>query len=557
LTKLAEHAYSKADRMRALGGRRTRELRTVIDFVSSFVRLAALRTLLVLAGLCLLVACERSTPQLLEVSDVVREEETASLSMVGAGFPAGRTGSVQFVGVLHQQGKEPKALRFQLPCRALSEGLAIVDLREAQVGPGIFEGRLELTFESAVGTAADVGGELQGARIRFDASGSRALADALGYAQRAAQFRREVGLSELEPSPAGLVVTQIGDDSLVAQAGLRRGDQLERLDGSPVEELTDLVPRDSVRVHVLDVLRADGTRERLRLEGNAQAPGYPPLLPWVAFVVALLVTLPLVRSHARAPHLRLATDLKGLGLTLVVALACLVLEGTLDARVLFFSAAFARLATSASAFARRRIDGQGLLEDVIAVSAMAMVLTTETLLHGNATEAPFGVAEHLSPSSWLMFAAPPAWLALLTLRHAQLAERGPWGFASTASWLRFTNAVCAVALLAEGGSTPWLASSGPLAILSAVLVWGIKVACVVWLLGGRKAHGPLSLRLGAAILAPASAWLWMSLEAPALLTAILGPTALGILLACGARTLFESKLPKQSAAHDPSLSPFL
>lgn len=509
-----------------------------------------------MALLC--AACERPTTRLLEVDAVQREEDGRTLSVIGRGFPGSHEGTAELSGTLYRPGDTPRALSVELPAHALSDELLRIDLASAALAQysGLFEGKLEIRFESSAGDS-EVVGSLSSVRVRVDGREQRDPAAQLSLLRRARAFHRSQGALELEATQKGLVLASLREKSPLAEAGASEGDRIERIDGAPVERVIDLLPRDEGSPHVLDVVkRRGGNKVRLALPGVGRTQPPSADLLWLSVLVsglgALLLAPPArrVTSAAGPASLRYGAP----ALTLGTFLLSTRMSTTLDLRWLLGPPFVALLLTLSVAFARRLVPSQAALEHIVRLSAASLALASLTVLSGNLTPTWTSPSDAASFSHWPLVSSPAAWLALLVLVGATPPAPRHTALKALLEWARLSTFLAVAALSMSAGLTPlgtmsWLATP---AVGMVILL--VKVSLLVALVDGLQLRVHRHVLVGLSLACPLLSWLFMSFPATQELTLPFG----GLLLGFWAVQSLRARLtPRMPAVRDPGLAPFL
>lgn len=225
-------------------------------------------------------ASDEALAHLIEIRGLTQTWENPNqLQLHGEGFPHGVRGEAILIGTLFAVGASPRPLTLRAPCRALSATHALVELgasEAAALDEGPFEGKLELRFGALA--SARLVGKAENVTLRVG-SQPGALDRRFALRQRAQHFQRSLGITALELTEAGVVVSQLAAEGAARAAGLRVGDTVRRLDGAPVQLPGDLLGR-GLRPGVELTVKRSGEPGllSLKLQGAQAAQS----LPWLA-----------------------------------------------------------------------------------------------------------------------------------------------------------------------------------------------------------------------------------------------------------------------------------
>lgn len=242
----------------------------------------------------LVVGCERKMPPLVEVLEVgPRSLERHDLLQIrGSGFPAGRSGTVLFRGVLHSPGERPSAVEITSTGRVTADEILSVRFDEAlerrfaaragKLRHVTFDGTVEVRFERAEQV---VFGFKDGVQLDIRPNALRAGDGEEGSAMLAA-----LGITAAE----GLLIAEIDPGGVADRHGLRAGDRLVEVAGVRVHDTSDLSPHNVPVPLSLRFLR-DGEHEEHSV--SIDEPPFPRSVPiWMTFAVLAFAALSVVSA---------------------------------------------------------------------------------------------------------------------------------------------------------------------------------------------------------------------------------------------------------------------
>lgn len=209
-------------------------------------------------------------------------EQPSQLSLRGEGFPPGMRGEALLDGTLFAPGAAPQVHQLRVPCRALSSTQALVDLKVPAVAAlpeGPFSGALEVRFGAR--PDARLVGRVERSVFRL-AGGQTPLQVQFALSRRAQSFQHALGITALELSEHGPLVSELAAGGPSQHAGLSLGDAIVRLDGAPVQLPIDVLGRSGLALIELEVRRPPETNIRV-LRIALQPPGRP--LDWTLWVL--------------------------------------------------------------------------------------------------------------------------------------------------------------------------------------------------------------------------------------------------------------------------------
>ncbi len=497
------------------------------------------------------VGCERADASLMRIDAVTQDEEAGLLFVQGEGFFAGEKCTAKLRGSLFRTagGRSPTTRSW--PCRARSEQQLVVQLPSASTEPsGLLEATLQVSFTAKGGERTFVGRSERDVRIRL---AQNSLAEVLKQSRAARAFAEEIGLS-LEPSTHGLLVTQLHPQGRAAQAGLRTGDIIVRLDGAPTERPTDLVPSPQAGAPVLEILRGTSSLS-IAFAGQGTLSTAPfsashGLALAIAFLTVMLLPFSswsvgeLVRRRLALCAAQWRALVLGAGLTM--ANAAVFSFGSLDARCAFlapwFTCAVLQVATERlSTRERLRILRPSLR---LAVGMGCLVLLAEQ-------HTAFPVAP---TSFWLVLCTPAAWLAWLSLQSGlpRVALGQSLSVRVSFAWLIGTTAWL-IARLAMTGRTNWFEAAG-----GGLRGFVLAVECGViwlWLLGPTRLQTHQARWLWP-LLALLLTLGWLLFAPNATGSSLIGYACSGTLLALALKQLVGGKQRAALLRADPMLEPF-
>jgi hypothetical protein len=235
------------------------------------------RALFWLAFTMPLLGCSEHTAiaHLIRISSVQQIwEQPNQLSLRGEGFPPGMRGEALLDGTLFAPGAAPQVHRLRVPCRALSSTQALVDLKVPAVSSlpeGPFSGALEVSFGAQ--PDARLVGRVERTLFRL-AGGQSQLQVQFALSRRAQDFQHALGITALELSEHGPVVSELAAGGASQHAGLSVGDAIVRLNGAPVQLPVDVLPRGELALVELEVRRPrEASLQVLRIA--LDSPGGP------------------------------------------------------------------------------------------------------------------------------------------------------------------------------------------------------------------------------------------------------------------------------------------
>lgn len=258
-----------------------------------------------LLACALLLGCEPALEaDLLAVHGVAphRIEPGRTLTIEGAGFPAGRPARVRLEGSLHVPGAAPRSITLATSGRAVA-----ADRIEARFDPraldgvterGTFRGRVTVLFRAAA-RGHEVIGRSDEQVLDVHPEHGDGVGEELARARRAAQLVDALGLvlGEEPPRDPGLPVEVVIAGSIAERAGLVSGDRVVELEGVRLHRLSDAIPPPGASRVSLRVERRGEPAPfhvTLPLTQGADGPGPETVvaaLAALAWVLALLLLL--------------------------------------------------------------------------------------------------------------------------------------------------------------------------------------------------------------------------------------------------------------------------
>ncbi|MFT3927534.1 MAG: PDZ domain-containing protein [Myxococcales bacterium] len=444
------------DRLCTTRAARTRETRTRSVRWLAFFCVAVL-----LLGAC---ANNSTSDRLVTLSAIEVDPESGLLSVQGSGLPPARPCELEARGKLFVAGQAVEDAHHVLSCRSVSEQALSANLETWRAdlnGSALFEGELTVTFADDDG-APRLRGVLPSCRIRIQGHGASEPQRVLAEAHEARAYQRALGIAELEAQPRGLRISALASDGRAARAGLRVGDIVTRIDGAPVELVSDLRGRPEAHSAELGFLR-DGVAQRLQLVLREAASSGDPLARQLLFALGVIGGLlwPMRQMSGRRSQVGLRRVL--LGATLLGTLSVLLL-GSLDVRALWIAPALVQLAVVGMAWRRRSLSSHESLLALIDLGSASLAVSALGVL-GGSLELPWGSDGPLAPWTFALLATPGGWLAGLVL--LQPAQPVPGANAYVAFFHRASKLATLVAFASAPAN---LHGAGLMLVLAALLL---------------------------------------------------------------------------------------
>jgi len=419
-------------------------------------------------------ACGReSSPQLVQVLDMApREVEVGErVTLVGEGFPPGKSARVTFRGTLLRPGEHPERgaeveatgtvigpqrveLAFSEATQALFCGAA------DRAAHTTFEGDVEVAFAAAAPGAPPIAGVLR--HVTLDVRPGSAASDTRGdkEGERALAW---LGL-KVARDAAALLVETVAPGSRAEVAGIAPGDVLVSFDGVRVGSPADVMPALGDRDAQVGIRRGGTSTESMKtvaVDGFRRAPP-AELLGAALIAIAALAVVFLFAAPLRA------------GVAASLQRAASRLRARVGTRRGVPGSAWRRLLDSLGAAARETLPPSGApaVVDVLACALLAAM--------------PFGqylVAAQLDVG--VLFVA--ATTALVTA--ALVSSKSPWSgvrAATHVAWQHLPGALAVASVVLTTGSLrvqeiehaqggwpwDWLAFRSPAALVAFVLLLG-------------------------------------------------------------------------------------
>jgi NADH-quinone oxidoreductase subunit H len=264
-----------------------------------------------------------TAPEFIRVSELAPHDVEVGdrLTLLGDGFPSGKTAHIVFRGSLHRPG-EPAVHGAQIAAtgNVVSPERVEVEFSEpmerlfASTALGLvhttFEGDVEVGFAASTAGAPPMSGRLMATNLDVRPS---VPANEAGRALDGVKVLAALGIHATTVG-SGLSIDSVQPGSRAHAAGLAPGDVLARFDGVRVASPGDVVPAPGVRKATVQVFRGREIAERaVSVEGisatlpSARAEGPIVVLAALALVLCLVAPLPvpLARRVQRvASHLR-------------------------------------------------------------------------------------------------------------------------------------------------------------------------------------------------------------------------------------------------------------
>ncbi len=235
-------------------------------------------------------------PPLVDVLEVgPRSLERHDLLQIrGSGFPAGRSGTVIFRGVLHSPGERPNAVEITTTGRVTADETLSVRFDEAlerrfaaragKLRHVTFEGTVEVRFERA---EQRVFGYKEGVQLDVRPNSLQ-----VGDGEEGQAMLATLGVSAHEED--GLLIAEIAPGSVADRHGLRAGDRLVEDAGVRVHDTNDLTARNVPVPLPLRFLR-EGENEEHSV--TIEEPPFPRSVPtWMTFGVLAFAALSVVSA---------------------------------------------------------------------------------------------------------------------------------------------------------------------------------------------------------------------------------------------------------------------
>lgn len=233
------------------------------------------------------VGCERTMPPLVDVFEIGPRsiERHERLEIRGAGFPAGRTASVSFRGVVNAPGERPAAVDIVADGKVISDETVTIPFDEALesrfAGRGgalrhaTFHGSVEVRFAVPGGTP------VHGARedLELDVRPKIRLEPDADERGRAALAKLGATTSEDDL----LVLGELAPGGVAEQHGLLPGDRIVEYAGVRVHGASDLSEQNVPRPLTLRYLREGEANERTV---SIDTPPFARAVPaWLTFAM--------------------------------------------------------------------------------------------------------------------------------------------------------------------------------------------------------------------------------------------------------------------------------
>lgn len=247
-----------------------------------------------------------ASPNLLEVTDLNPHvlEVGDRLTLMGSGFPEGRTAQVTFQGDVFRAGLSPLRDVTIVATAAASDPHSITISLNAELsrefcGAGdavhaTFRGAATAAFQARKEGAPPVRGTLEGVVLDVNpASISKAAQPA--HEAEAQRFAEYAGMTVVHSAERDvLLIDTIDPEGRASRAGLLPGDALLELDGVRLASLADLIPPPRARLSHISVRRGDAqSPSNFALDVAGFQPGSPselaPAATLLGFAVALLL----------------------------------------------------------------------------------------------------------------------------------------------------------------------------------------------------------------------------------------------------------------------------
>ncbi len=488
-----------------------------------------------------LVGC--SGQETLFLLDVARLESRSvepgeALEFAGAGFPAGRSGTVVLSGVVREAGQAPREVVWLLGSVARSAERVSAMLDEAtalEVDSHVsFTGSAELSFE--VNERLAVAGRLE--RVVIEWMGEPKDHSALRAA--GARMLESLGITVADSlSDPSLRVTELRAQSVAALGGIQVGDSIERVAGFPVRGVADVAQpsaADSVRLELRDAGGFVRAVELTLPEAGSWSVRY---LWWVCPAALALLFLgpwprPIAVVRAVAARLRsrrvlLFRGAEAIGAQstridpwLVAASAAVCSLGAWQASQLSLTAALGAylglLVLRFWGFGRStRADAQAGRSVAASLTLLCLALGCTAALSGGLGIAALALDQGTAPSGWNLFARPPVWLAAVVCFQCASRLHPATRCSRSHAWLDNLGRVILSAMFVAAflGGPGWSLSAVPPSVnlgLSSAL-FAVKTVAVLWLSALLQPMASARLRTLAkaqlALLLFTTGWLWV------------------------------------------------
>lgn len=495
----------------------------------------------------LLFACERTDASFMRVTRVSQDEEAGLLFVHGEGFFPGAKGTATLRGTLFRPFGVRSAVTRSWPCRATSESALLVRLDSvAGERGGLLEGSLEVTFHAKESERTFVAESDQLVRLRVP---EPALSEVLAQSRAARTFASALGVS-VEPHASGLLVVSVTDGGRAALAGVQPRDILRRIDGAPLEQAIDFVPSPRSLAPLIEFERAGNVSAlTVPLASKGMRADLGPLFGLafaLAFITILLLPIAVPEMESKHDGKALA-----LGAALTLGSALVVSWGLFDLRWAFVLPGLAFVVTKLTrdpqvpqgAIARARM--------LLPLSGLAIGVASLAVL--SAERSDFFHALSTPPHAWLLFCAPPAWLAWFSIRHGLPTSDPNQSLALRVmtSWLMCTTAWLVV-VFALGGDALWPRTLGAWPSTAIVIA---KTALVVHLLSLSPPWSEARARW-ISLAVPVASAVWLALEPSATMSSVIGYGCMGTVVAMTVKHFLAPKQRQALLRPDPLFEPF-
>lgn len=205
------------------------------------------------AALLLGGCATQATPDLLEITELGPStlETGSEIRVVGAGFPEGRPGTLRFLGTMHAPARRPRAVEWNLPFLANSQGEITLRVGAREIAEQLqgsphatFRGDAQVEFEPIKRGRPILRGSKEGLVLDlFGSAGSTQEDENAFVAFLGTEVDKELKL------------TQVVKDGVASRAGLEVGDRLLVLDGVRVDSRRDLLPQAATGSSMMEVAR--------------------------------------------------------------------------------------------------------------------------------------------------------------------------------------------------------------------------------------------------------------------------------------------------------------